>query len=102
MSYTSSAATKTSANFQKYTHKTVRGVAFTIFCDGLSDRQTDARGKAICLPTLTGGEIMRRNERKLSHAYIIGDDSVGCFLFYYQAIGRTAKTPLNFEFNAFP
>ena len=26
--------------------------------DGLTDRQTDVRGKTICLPTLKGGDIM--------------------------------------------
>ena len=27
--------------------------------DGQTDRQTDARGKTICLPTLKGGDIIR-------------------------------------------
>ena len=29
--------------------------------DGQTDRQTDARGKTICLPTLSGGDIKIRN-----------------------------------------
>ena len=35
-------------------------------CDGQTDRQTDrrtdARGKTICLPTLSGGDIMTTKE----------------------------------------
>ena len=54
--------TKTHAKFQKDPAKSVGGVAFTrlytIF-DGQSNRQTDAQGKTICLPTLDGGVIIR-------------------------------------------
>ena len=29
-----------------------------MICDGQTDGQTDARGKTICLPTLSGGDII--------------------------------------------
>ena len=57
--------TKTSAKFQKDLTKIVGGVVFTRV-DAIRDRQTGAigdgqtgaKGKAICLPTLTGGDII--------------------------------------------
>ena len=33
--------------------------------DRQTDRQTDARGKTICLPTLKGGDIKNKNCRNL-------------------------------------
>ena len=41
--------TKTPAKLIKDPAKTVKGVAFRRFCDGLMDRETDAQGNKICL-----------------------------------------------------
>ena len=56
--------------FQNDPSKIVEGAAFTrvdTICDERSDRQTDARGKTICIPTLTDGDIMTRK----CHYYLI-------------------------------
>ena len=37
-----------------------------MICDGQTDRQTDARGKTICLPTLSGGDIITMQGFKLA------------------------------------
>ena len=37
--------------------------------DGQTDGQTDARGKTICLPTLSGGDINRSEENDFVMSY---------------------------------
>ena len=47
--------------------------------DARTDGWTDARGKTICLPTLSGGDIMRCTEE-------ISDDVVAEYMYSFSKI----------------
>ena len=49
----------------------------TPFCDGQTDRHTDARGKTICLPTLAGG---RHNFNLHEKSFITLGPGLFCFV----------------------
>ena len=43
--------------------------------DGQTDGRTDARGKTICLPTLSGGDIKNESFKSSEHINVKGDGS---------------------------
>ena len=68
-------------------------------CDGQTDAQTDgrtdARGKTICLPTLSGGDIIRQTDKLLTYIMSLFSITVDPEQFYHEfVLGITAHSDL--------